>query len=153
MIETEMQSLVVAAVATSGGRAQKLSNRFIIGVADLLVKLPRCPAGLIEVKRYDFGRFDVKHRFKLDVTALQKRFLEEFQNAGMPAGIASFMQQKGKGLKSLRLTVYTLDEAKHNDYTGASCDHLELGLPEFRNERINQYLGEWMETWHVEGHR
>ncbi len=115
MNELGMQALIVDAVNGSGGFARKLSNRFLVGVVDLLVKLPDYPAGVLEVKQRDLPR-DNNLTWKLDVTGPQQRFLRDAHGAGMPAGVASFMHRRGSGPleRRLHLGVWTY-EAMENE--------------------------------------
>lgn len=68
----------------------KMSNRFLVGVPDLFVKLPATPAALIEVK------FDKRPRgaYRLRVTPKQAHVLRQADAAGMPIGVASFLQDE-----------------------------------------------------------
>lgn len=102
MNELGMQALIVDAVNGAGGFARKLSNRFLVGVVDLLVKLPDYPAGVLEVKQRDLPK-NTELAWKLDVTGPQVRFLRDAHAAGMPAGVASFMHRRGSGPLERRL--------------------------------------------------
>ena len=110
MNELGMQAMIVEAIKAHGGFAQKLSNRFLVGVVDLLIKLPEYPAGVLEVKQRDLPK-DTNLKWKLDVTGPQTRFLRDAWNAGMPSGIASFMHRRGSGPlgRRLWLGVWTYD--------------------------------------------
>lgn len=87
--ETDVQLDVVHAVQEAGGAATKLSNRFLVGVVDLLVKLPDRPAMLVEVKKYGVpARSDT---VSLDVTLKQWQFLYDYRRAGMAAGVLAVL--------------------------------------------------------------
>ena len=89
MKELDAQRLIIEVVRDHGGAAFKLSNRFLVGVSDLLIKVPFLPAALIEVK---LDQLPVKNTFvRLAVTVPQQRFLGQFERAGMAAGIASIV--------------------------------------------------------------
>lgn len=93
MKELDYQKLIIDVVRTHGGAAFKLSNRFLVGVSDLLVKLPALPPALLEVK---LDAIPVKSNLiGLSVTVPQKRFLAAFGQAGMHTGIVSIIHKKG----------------------------------------------------------
>lgn len=144
MNETEMQQLIVEAVQEDGGFCRKLSHRFNVGVVDLIVKHPKFPAGLLEAKRHDYLTSTGDTRFKLDVSGPQKRFLRDADKAGIWCGVASFIQQKRVGLKSLRFCVYTLRAMDEYGYIADAADHIELGGPDERNSNIRQEILRWL---------
>lgn len=125
MKETACQSLMIDAVRANGGAAHKLSNRFLVGVSDLLVKLPARPAMLLEVKLNKFSSLtDDGHGFMLDVTKLQDDFLRRYARAGMLCAVASFVQI-GSDRRCLALALFKID------YTDKDCycrgDHVRVG--------------------------
>lgn len=137
MIEVELQTLIKLSVRSQGGAAHKLSNRFMVGVSDLLVKLPSFPAALIEVKHQRFSAKVSDDRvFKLDVTVPQQQFLRAYRQAGMRCGIASGIQ-KGRHLYLLLLV---LDRAHTTGYTARVGDHVAMGAGEARMDAICQQL-------------
>lgn len=90
MREVDCQSKVIKAVRDAGGAAHKLSNRFLVGVPDLLCQLPTYAAFLLEVKLDK--RTKVFSPVRPDVTPLQFKFLSEYNRAGMATGVLSFVQ-------------------------------------------------------------
>jgi hypothetical protein len=128
MKETEAQSLIIKAVRDANGAGQKLSHKFVVGVSDLLLKLPKHPAMLIEVKLNKFtSGVSPQHQFKLDVTHLQDKFLVDFANAGMTCGVISCLVLGAK----LRLAMFKLDEIKEREYTALIAQHTTDGrVPE-----------------------
>lgn len=115
MKEVEVQKLIVDAVREAGGAAHKLSNRFSIGVPDLLIKLPRnstiadlFPAMLMEVKleKYaDVNKLAERGKTTMpDVTVPQHSFLTDYAKAGMLAGVMTFIVDR-RGLRGLWLCV------------------------------------------------
>lgn len=93
MREVDCQSKVIKAVRDAGGAAHKLSNRFLVGVPDLLIKLPRYSAIIMEVKlekRIQFS--DDRYPITPEVTQLQWEFLKKYHDAGMTTGVISFVQ-------------------------------------------------------------
>jgi len=151
MNELNLQSMIIGVVNEKGhGHAHKLSSRFLVGVVDLLVKLPKWPAGLLEVKQRDFPASDA--RFALDVTLPQQRFLRQFDAAGMPCGVASFLQAgTGAGLK-LWLNVSTWETMSYGDTTVAPFSmtrtaYTFLGKHDERADKILSLLDDWHTNW------
>lgn len=104
--ETELQLDTIKAVIAAGGTAHKLSNRFLIGVSDLLVKLPANPAMLIEVKK---NPFPVKsHIVDLEVTPKQLQFLVSYAKVGMRCGVLSFLFTKERGKRVIHAFVFAV---------------------------------------------
>lgn len=121
MIETEVQKLVIDAVRTAGGAAHKLSHRFNVGVADLLVKLNDeykpsglrghdstryFPAMLLEAKLDKIKNVADKpnHPIVPDVTVPQHSFLTAYAKAGMVCGVMSFIEDR-RGRRGLWLQI------------------------------------------------
>lgn len=94
MRELPLQSDVVKVVKANSGFARKLSHRFLIGVSDLIVKLPDYQTALLEVKA---GSEPLRSKVaRLDVTVQQARFLQEAANAGVLCGVMSFLVGRQK---------------------------------------------------------
>lgn len=121
MIETKVQTLVIEAVRAHGGEARKLSNRFNIGVCDLLIKLGGgqelterggvqdfYPAMLMEVK-LDKRVIGFAARMNAPVapavTVPQHSFLTAFARAGMLCGVMSFVEEAHRGKRGLWLQI------------------------------------------------
>lgn len=138
MVETECQQLIVDAAKTAGGQALKLNNRFLIGVADLLVKLPGIRPMWLEAKLNNFSAKTLQssHAFDLAVTKLQKDFLRDWQHAGMLTGVVSFVQENGKGVKSLHMALYSYGEMDDFHWVANVIDHNALGGKDERMDRI-----------------
>lgn len=114
MKETDYQKFVLDIVRDAGGAGHKLSSRFLVGVSDLLVKLPGREAALIEVKLAKFApKTSGDHEFDLGVTVLQREFLKKYDKAGMIVGVLSFVQQ---GPKLLRVGMFKLDTFNEAGY-------------------------------------
>ncbi len=158
MKELDLQRLIVDAVNGAGGRAFKLNNRFMIGYSDLLVKLPPraqaplrgafhndFPAGLLEVKQR--ARPKTAAQFQLDVTHAQGVFLQAAHDAGMPCGMASFLQEgSGSGLK-LWLQVQTWGRFTLTKNKTDRGWHLPLGKSDARHNDILSALYNWHKEW------
>lgn len=83
--ETALQSDLIAAARAEGGYGQKLSNRFVSGIPDLLLQLPGMCTRIVECK---CAVLPVKLTtpIKLELTALQRRTLRDMRAAGAFAG-------------------------------------------------------------------
>ncbi len=150
MNELGLQKLVVDVVNESGGFARKMNNRFLIGVSDLLVKLPgvKNPAGFLEVKQRAYPRTNAP--FDPGVTHLQSNFLRAASQANMPAGIMSFLQTgNGSGLK-LWLQVQTSRRSASGTMLWFPTSHVELGRAQERGPRILSALHNWIKEWKEE---
>lgn len=121
-----MQSLVIDAAESVGGAGLKLSNRFLVGVVDLMIKLPNYPVMILEVKRRDYVKTGTGY-FVLEVTEPQKKFLRKWWAAGAITGVLSFTQKKGKGVTSLSLAAYTLPQMEGSAWGAHWVDHTPLG--------------------------
>lgn len=133
MKEVDAQSLVIRSVRAAGGAAHKLSNRFLIGVCDLLVKMPGRPAVLIEVKLQKIGiTTSDSYAFIPDLTKLQEEFLLHYSRAEMATGLLSFVERGGLGRRHLSVAWFGIDKNRSMGYCRgrpvnvSSHDKLEL---------------------------
>lgn len=150
MKETDLQSMLVDAVEYARGRGHKMSNRFLIGVSDVIVKLPKWPAGFIEVKQRAYPTSDKP--FELDVTTPQANFLRDFDAAGMPCGVASFLQSGVGTGKKIWLSVMTYRTLAYTDdtvapFTISRSAHHDLGRSDERLKNIVTILHHWQQSW------
>ena len=139
MIETEMQKLLIDAAKSVGGQGLKLNNRFLVGVVDLLIKIPDRQPFWLEAKKIDLSQLTVdttNHIWTLDVTQRQKAHLRDWTAAGMLCGVASFVQIKGQGVKGLQLCLYTYADCVVNEWRACVLDHEPLGDHRSRTERL-----------------
>lgn len=115
MNELGYQHWVIQQVKAAGGHAWKSNNRFLIGVADLMVKLPGYQCCTLEVKK---NKLPVKkNSIVLDVTPLQSKFLRDCAAAGMPAGVLSFLTTpKRKTDKSLIIPIEAFPNEQLKDF-------------------------------------
>lgn len=120
--ETDLQKLAIDAVNERGGFAFKMSHRFLIGVADLFIKLPDHPVKLLEVKQTVLAPGS-EHRFDPGLTVLQERFLKDARAAGVDVGILSFVQARGSNIRGVRVQLYSFPTS---DLIWAT-DHQKLG--------------------------
>lgn len=155
--ELELQAMVISAVTAAGGAAHKMNNRFLVGVSDLIVKLPsrptdgykpECnakanpPAGFIEVKQGPWPRAD---RFMVEITVPQRHFLQKFYDAGMPVGVMSFLQ-RGSGTK-WRCWLAVMSWPTYNNVDWRREDYVELGHRDDRANIIMTTLYNWQQDW------
>lgn len=146
MKEIDAQSMVVDLVRSRGGAAHKMSNRFLVGVADLLVKPRVYPAAVVEVKLSHYVKELESHTFMLDVTALQWKFLQDYRNAGMRAGVLSFIEIGGRGKLGLMGAMFSLDGRggvmyRRGDHVRIS-QHVPLGDTRTRDDALSTILEE-----------
>lgn len=140
MKETDLQSLTIKAVRLYGGAAHKLSNRFLVGVSDLLVKLPKLPAALLEVK-YDERADMPVAGIVPDVTVLQYKFLKEYHDAGMRCGVMSFLYIKED--KMLHAQIAPLPRYQRGDSLNPR-EYWQLGLPADRLNVIKWVIDDFV---------
>ena len=112
MNELDAQRLICKSAVSGGGFAFKMSNRFLVGVPDLLVKIPQYPTMLIEVK---LDKSKVKDPIDVEVTPTQGGYLRRARAAGMVTGVASFLQ------RTSRLCLCIVPTLPH--FTGDSNHH------------------------------
>jgi hypothetical protein len=78
--------------------AQVLSHRFVVGVPDMGIKVRSHPSTMIiEVKQC--AKPVRAEKVKLEATAKQILSLNEWANAGTPAGLLSFLVEGGRAQK------------------------------------------------------
>lgn len=140
MKEVDYQKFVLDIVRDAGGAGHKLSNRFLVGVSDLLIKLPDREAALIEVKLAKFApKTKPDHEFNLGVTVLQQEFLKKYNKAGMRTGIMSFVEH---GRQKLWVGLFKLDTFDEPGYVERPIDaHTPLCWVERRVEILDVIKG------------
>lgn len=99
MSELSRQSDVVAVAKGMGGFAYKSSNQFLIGVCDLVVKIPFKHAAFLEAKMNDAPVRS--NTVTLNLSPLQHKFLKDLWNAGAQSGVISFVERKTKPTKAV----------------------------------------------------
>lgn len=148
MIETQCQQLIITAVKEIGGRGLKLSNRFLVGVCDLLVQMPGYPAFILEAKLHNLSAKSLgKGHLIEDVgcTKLQRDFLRDWHDAGMLTGVASFIQVPGREtIGSLRLALYSYEQMLAGHWAVHSHNHSALGEKSERMLNIRALLAEFV---------
>lgn len=160
MNELGLQKLIVDAVNGAGGFARKMNNRFLIGVSDLIVKLPPqvmhgssrgCPAGFLEVKQ---RAYNIRGLTEFEpggdgVTHQQAKFLTEAWTAGMPCGVASFLQAgSGSGARYWLHIKPWYDWKPGDKVMVRAADHIELSRkPDARANDILTHLYNWQRAW------
>lgn len=131
MTEAQLAMLAVDVIASSGGFAQRMSHRFLVGVPDLIIKLPASPAGWLEVKQST--RPKRSPCVAIDTTLSQRLFLQRAARANMPAGVLSFVWEKVRGRN---IIWFTLIEP----------ETLVVGLEEYKPWDVQIFLEE-LERW------
>ena len=113
MIETAVQTLVVNAVIDAGGMAMKMAHKFLMGVPDLLIKLPADRRAMImeaKLERRAQMTRRTQHPLTPAVTVNQFNYLTKFHLAGTPAGVMSFVEVGGRGKRGLWLHISMLPQ-------------------------------------------
>lgn len=142
MNELQAQKLVIDAVRSVGGAGWKLSNRFLVGVPDLLLCLPRQPIGVWEVKINDRPKRAV--HVKLEVTPLQEKTLNDLHNAGGYCGVISFLRDD----KQLLIAAYWWPTVKYEDsfmdkFVVSTLQHTPLRRGQREDDIINALEGQY----------
>jgi hypothetical protein len=78
--EKKFQTDLVDAARGLGGYAIKMSNQFLVGVPDLLIKLPLDPVLLLECKTEPFPK--KSRSIPVALTPMQRKHLSGFQKSG-----------------------------------------------------------------------
>lgn len=141
MIETEMQQLIVDAVKEGGGQAIKFNNRFIVGVCDLLLKMPGHQPMILEAKKIDLSARTQNHVWDVGCTKKQQDFLRDWHEAGMLTGVVSFIQTPGREpIRTLRMQIIPYETVLHTNWCVFQSDHRPLGEKSERLLNIRQAL-------------
>lgn len=93
MNELGYQRLILKSVIEHGGAGWKCSNRFLIGVPDLLIQDPEMGASLWEVKKATFPK-KVPSKVRFKVSKLQLTTLKQWEYAGGSGGVVVFASNK-----------------------------------------------------------
>lgn len=91
MNETDLQAKTIAAVKEMGGEAHKMSNRFLVGVVDLFIKFPACPAWIVEAK-YVRVASPRTASVKAEVSPPQGRFMSKYHAVGLDCFVLMFTE-------------------------------------------------------------
>lgn len=146
MIETECQQLMIEAVREMHGEGLKLNNRFLVGVVDLLLKMPDIKPMWLEAKLERLSARTVVNptwTWELGVTQKQKQWLRKWSDAGMLTGVVSFVQVTGRDVRSLRMALYSFGYMITNDWEARMCDHRLLGDKDDRLANVRDMLREF----------
>lgn len=92
MNELDFQKHLVDAAVDYGGHAFKCNNRFLVGVADLSIKLQKRPHVYLECKKHN----TLKGAQNTGLTPHQLKFLRDYRKAGGISAWATFAPIKGK---------------------------------------------------------
>ena len=91
--ELTLQRKLIEETNRLGGYAQKLSNRFLVGVPDLLLHLPGLPTAFIECKLEVLPARPTTP-IKINLSPQQRAVLKKMQAADMVAGWCVFVANK-----------------------------------------------------------
>lgn len=100
--ELDLQRWVVNTVRRNSGFAFKLSNRFLVGVPDILIQMPFSITSIWEVKVND--RLVTRDYITLEVTAMQEKWLRDYATSMGVCGVISFVRDS----KELMMAVYPI---------------------------------------------
>lgn len=92
MNELKFQKNLVDAANNFGGHGFKANNRFLVGVADLSIKLPDYPHIFLECKKHN----TLTGTQNTGLTPHQREFLKNYRKAGGVAGWVTFAPVKGQ---------------------------------------------------------
>lgn len=140
MRELEAQKIVVDAVTEANGYALKMSHRFLIGIPDLLIKLPDRPTMVLEAKVHECAVFKSETEFRLEATALQERELRLMRTAGMMTGLLSFISLHKRGIRGLYMGIF---KETGKPQIVRAVDHSFLGDPKHRQQNIINTLRQY----------
>lgn len=145
MIETECQQLIIDAVQEDhiGGRGLKFNNRFIVGIVDLLIKLPGHQPMILEAKLHKFSAKTLAAGHRIDdigATFKQKQYLRDWNYAGMLTGVVSFVMEQGADVRSLQMAIYSYGDMVSNNWSVSTEYHRPLGEKSERLINIRQQL-------------
>lgn len=146
MIETDCQKLLVAAVEEVGGRGILFNNRFVIGIPDLLIKLPSHQPMILEAKLHKFSAktLSAGHPIAdIGATKLQKDQLRDWTYAGMLTGVVSFVMETGGDVRSLQMALYSHEEMLRRQWSAHTNDHVPLGEKSERMTKMRELLMEF----------
>lgn len=148
MNELAMQKLVVDAIKDDGGFAMKLSNRFMVGVVDLLVKPKnRTSSAVLEVKQRPLPS-DPSREFVLEVTTPQKKFLGAAAEHTFNSGVVSFVYCKGKRNNRLGVFMSSYESIAGVGWKLCARQHIMLGPLAFEKRELLMHLDQ---LWEVNG--
>lgn len=139
MIETEWQTELVGTVNEHGGFGRKLSNRFLVGVPDLLLQVSRFPTQITEVKLAKRVKLtNGNDVIKLEVTGPQARFLTEFDETGGHSSVLSIVEVGTGSKKQVGILFLAWSSVLVRDYRVPFTHHSPFA---YRDRR----LGLWNE--------
>lgn len=93
--EVPLQHALCKHIEGKGGCADQLTNKFVRGVPDLLIKLREHDSMLIEAKRNLYTT--ITTHIPLGLTVLQFNVLKKWNDAGMRCGVLSFKLSQVRG--------------------------------------------------------
>ena len=148
MKDTACQQLVIDAVTEGevGGQGLKFNNRFIIGIPDLLVKLPGVQPMILEAKLFSFSAktLEAGHLIQdVGATKMQKDQLRDWGYAGMLTGLVAFILPTGGNVGDLMMALRSYDEMEHAGWSLSTDAFKPLGGKSERLPNIRMMLTEF----------
>lgn len=145
MKETDCQKLMVDAVQDGdiGGRGLAFNNRFIVGIPDLLLKLPGIEPVILEAKLFSFSHKTIEngHRIAdIGATKLQKDQLRDWGYAGILTGVALFILPVGGNVSDLMMVIHSRGKMEDDGWSAHTDDFKPLGSKHERLQNIRQQL-------------
>jgi hypothetical protein len=116
MNELQFQRELIKAAEFNKGFGIKLSNKFLVGVPDLLIQVPGFRTTMIECKIKKFkSKLDLSKSFRVDLTKIQANTLYSFRKSGGVSGVAFLIEIKDAGKHPLQY-IYASDLALEQFY-------------------------------------
>lgn len=145
MNELDCQQLVIDAVEDKdvGGRGLKFNNRFIVGVTDLLIKLPGHETLILEAKLHKFAARTIETGYNIaDIgcTMKQKMYLRDWGFAGIRTGVVSFVMRLDGNVGDLMMALFSYENMVARDWSAHTDDHKPLGGKSERLTNIREQL-------------
>ena len=140
-IQTELKNAVIRSFA---GHSYKQSNRMLVGVLDLYIKVPGSDAISLEVKQEDLKPgTQIIH---IETSALQEHNMQRIRKAGGRAGwimVAQKTSTKWRGTTKGYLVLIGDEE----DYPEYRLDVCGLKMPNDVFERYSTFIPQREEPW------
>lgn len=148
MNELDCQRLLIEAVqeADIGGCGLQFNNRFIVGVVDLLLKMPGHETLILEAKLHKFAARTIDNGYlitDIGCTTKQKMYLRDWGFAGIRTGVVSFVMPLDGNVNSLMMALYSYENMMARNWSAHTDDHKPLGMKSERLTNIREQLMEF----------
>lgn len=115
--ETQFQKDLIDEAARQGGYGIKMSNKFLAGVPDLLIKMPAWPSAVLVEMKKNAEVSKNAPRVLVGITALQMDHLRRANAAGIPSYVMSIMSLRGFPSTFFVAVCRILDQSAESGYT------------------------------------